>query len=117
MSKELPHVYEELIKAIEEDGDIKEVTKKGLCRQWVRQVYKKLLPMLSSSGKNFSIEPREIHISPDLTHTILRIKIENELQVLFDGVGVEKHEPFFGLEEEAPSHLQNSHPDLLKYYL
>jgi CRISPR/Cas system-associated exonuclease Cas4 (RecB family) len=63
------------------------------------------------------VEAREVEITSSLQHTFIRIVDENKESYLYDGVGTVEHKPYFGPENEAPRHLQNSKPDMINKYL
>ncbi|MBU3935565.1 hypothetical protein KJ909_02730 [Patescibacteria group bacterium] len=87
----------------------------GMCRSWVGLATGELRKKLKIPGAVVQI--REIHPEPYLEHTFIRVCIPQAgINYIFDGVGISRHPPVCGLEENIP-HLQGSHPDMLNPYL
>lgn len=105
MNKEKETILEELTL----DKRLSEFSKPGLCRKWTLEAWL----ILKNKFPDYKFEAREVDISEGLQHTFLLIKIPNSINLILDGTGVEKHAPFFGFEDEAPHHLQNSRLDMI----
>lgn len=101
--------YNTLAQHIQADQMCIPHAKIGHCRQWSRFVLDSL-----QNIDNISAEAREVEISPGLTHTFIKLTIHDHHRAYFaDGVGTTKYPPYFGYEDEAPDHLQNSKPDMM----
>jgi hypothetical protein len=105
--------YISIVDAVKSDKNIAEITKVGLCRLWAKNTIK----LISQSFPNVEIEAREVDLEASLQHTFLRIVIPGEKPYVYDGVGTSKYPPFLGYEDDAPSHLKNSHPDMINSYV
>ncbi len=82
---------------------------KGRCREWCWMVSRQIdLIYQSSVGYEF----REVQIEPEFWHTFLKIYLDDNIYI-YDGVGVGKHDPFCGLEDDCPAHLKNNRVDRL----
>lgn len=88
------------------DTLLKSVSQKGNCRRWTHRAMDILQP------EGYLCEAREVDIGLSLSHTFLRVDLNGDNYIL-DGVGVESHDPYYGLEENAPSHLSGSHSDVI----
>jgi hypothetical protein len=98
----------QIIDLIQNDERVKSFSKPGFCRSWTREAIRAI--------RNFpdvGVEAREVDIGPCLQHTFLRVTLPGVRPLLLDGTGVGNKEPYFGYEDEAPKHLQNSHPDTM----
>lgn len=110
------HIHGKIIQRKEDHPDelnadrrLSELGKPGLCRRWTIEAWRNL----RDKFPYYKFEAREVDISEGLQHTFLLIKIPNSINLILDGTGVEKHAPFFGFEDEAPHHLQNSRLDMI----
>lgn len=83
-----------------------------MCRMWVKVAMERIKTM----SDELSIEAREVDLEPHLQHTFLRITHGEDRPFLIDGIGSAKHPPYFGYEDEAPPHLQNSRSDIINVY-
>ena len=88
----------------------------GLCRVWTRDAIEVAKKFRFDHSLIFSLEAREVDPEPGFSHTFLRVLAEGLENYVFDGTGTGSHSPFFGKEADAP-HLQDSHLDLIHYYL
>jgi len=104
--------YHSILKDINGIKNIQEVSRIGLCRVWSKAI----MEMVKSSFPQVSVEAREVDLEPNLQHTFLRVTIGNQKPFLIDGVGSAKFSPFFGYEDEAPEHLQNSRADVINIF-
>jgi hypothetical protein len=100
-------------KGINLDKDVQSHTKLGFCREWTKAV----ILFVRKKFPTIKAEAREVDISPGLQHTFARLIEEGEEPIICDGVGTVNHPPYFGLESEAPAHLQNSKSDMINKYL
>lgn len=87
------------------------ISEKGFCRDWVR----KALVVLDTNLGNPLTEVREVQVEPTVYHSFIKL-IYNEDSYFLDGTGFGKHKPYFGLEADAPLHLQNSKRDMINSY-
>ena len=95
---------------LEESVEVKRWSQPGCCRLWTDRA----ISILNDSLKDVrGVIPVEVNVGPWLRHSFVRLEDENGVVYLFDGVGVGKHDPFFGMESEAPEHLREYKPDLL----
>lgn len=106
------NIYSPIVDTLQSDGEISKYSSHGYCRDWVREAIKIL-----KAYPEIGIEVREVDMPYGLQHTFLRIIFPDYKPFICDGIGVEKHPPFFGYEDEAPAHLQNSHLDIINTYL
>lgn len=88
------------------------VSERGLCRDWVR----KALMILEDNLDKAKIEVREVQTEPTVYHSFIKL-LYNENSYFLDGTGTGKHSPYFGLETDAPQHLQNSKRDMINSYI
>jgi hypothetical protein len=109
-------MYKELSNVANEDERVRCWIKGGLCREWSNEFSLVVKDLAKEKGLEMEVEVREVNLCAYLTHSLVWIKIKGERPYLCDGVGVEKHEPYFGFEDEAPSHLQNSRLDMIEVY-
>lgn len=100
--------FTQISQTITSDPRIQEFARPGCCRNW-SGLSISVLRELKLDDK-ITLEAREVYFDPSLSHTFLRAVIDN-VSYLLDGTGVLSHPPFFGLEIEAPTHLQGSIPD------
>jgi hypothetical protein len=91
----------------------KPVSRLGYCRVWTKEA----ILAITRQFPDAEIEAREVDISPNLQHTFLRVVMPNVKPLILDGTGVGKEKPYFGYEEKAPLHLQNSHPDMINNFI
>lgn len=101
------------IKEVESNSNIQSFTKLGFCREWTKVA----ILFVRKKFPSIKAEAREVDITPNLQHTFTRIYQEGEEPVICDGVGTLNHPPYFGPENEAPRHLQNSRSDMINRYL
>jgi hypothetical protein len=101
--------YNSIIYCIETKPNIQDITKIGLCRVWTKAA----MEYIKSNFPNVLVEAREVDLEPDLQHTFLRMSINGQRPFLADGIGSAKYQPYFGFEDEAPTHLQNSRSDVI----
>ena len=102
---------EKVIEGFSEDIVLKQRSKLGSCRIWTGRVLD-LAEGLDTDEQGLTAEAREVQIEPGLRHTFVKITF-GEKSYLWDGVGVGRHGPYFGLEDQAPEHLKNSHLDMI----
>jgi hypothetical protein len=85
---------------------LKVFAQRGLCRKWSAAA----LEFVRATNLPVCAEAREVEIVPGYKHTFVRAW-DGCQPYLLDGTGTIYHEPYYGPEAEAPSHLQNSKPD------
>ena len=85
---------------------------RGYCRVWIQ----KALLILDKTLPHLEIEVREVEIEPTVFHSFLRLSPNQDSVYLADGTGCGKHKPYFGLEAEAPPHLQKGKRDMINSY-
>ena len=90
---------------------------KGLCRPWTRETIIKIKKYAELTSEHITVEAREVIFEPDFSHTFVKVTTSDGKSLFLDGTGVGKHDSFFGPEDEAPKHLQNSTYDMMNYYL
>lgn len=84
---------------------------KGHCREWIRSA----LLVLDTNFKSVKVDIREVQIEPTVYHSFIRAIYRN-ISFFLDGTGFGKHEPYFGLEADAPPHLQKGKRDMINSY-
>ena len=102
---------EKVIGCFSKDFVLKQRNKLGLCRIWTGRVLD-LVKGLDINELELTAEAREVQVEPGLHHTFVRITL-GEKSYLWDGIGTGKYGPYFGLEDQAPEHLKNSHLDMI----
>lgn len=107
-------IFRVISERVQQDPRVQKNTKRGLCRQWTKFARKAAgeTAIAMEGAPDIRSEAREVDISPSLSHTFLRLTI-NGRPFLMDGTGVEHYPPYFGPEETAPEHLQNSWSDMI----
>ncbi len=95
---------------------VKAVTRLGMCREWTSCAMTEIENLATNLGLKVLCEAREVTISPGLSHTFIKVLVEDERPILCDGVGVGKYPSFIGYEDEAPEHLKNSKSDMINIY-
>jgi hypothetical protein len=109
--------YCEIVSLLEATESVKKLEQLGMCRYWAAEVVSTLKKYTEDTKVNLEYEVREVEINNLLSHSFIRVIAEGELPLIIDAVGVDKKPPYIGYEQDAPPHLQNSHPDILNCYL
>lgn len=104
-----------LTQYLNEHERLRHCSRRGMCRTWsgaAREIIKEFAT--KNELHSWEIEVREVDIDICLSHTFLRLIAEGKIYLL-DGTGVLNHTEYFGLESEAPEHLNNSHRDWIDH--
>lgn len=104
--------YHSIVEDIDNLKNLQEINRIGQCRIWSKAI----MGMVKLNYPGAIVEAREVNLEPGLQHTFLRIIIDDQRPFIMDGVGTAKFPPFFGFEDEAPTHLQNSKSDIINNF-
>jgi|SRR3989344_3876128 len=116
MERKKEEIYHQITNTLT-DGETRRFSVIGLCRVWSKHALDAIEVYATENDISIAeIEAREVEIEPNLYHTFVFLKLDGDQPFLFDGTGLANKEPYFGYEEDAPDHLQNSHPDLINHY-
>lgn len=102
-----------IIEQVKSDEKLKSSERLGFCREWTKTV----ILFVRRKFPSVKVEAREVDITPNLQHTFVRLTEKGQEPILCDGVGTVYHPPYFGPENEAPEHLQNSKSDMINKYI
>jgi hypothetical protein len=102
--------FYQLRQFLETSNQLTNARKKGNCRVWSSLARDVIWQYASERQRIWQVQVREVEIEPYLSHTFLRLICDGHF-FLLDGTGVSNYPEYYGLESEAPSHLQNSHQD------
>ena len=111
---EMDNQYQSLLDESSADSILKKMSVPGLCRKWSGRFAVIIKDLAKEQNLDLEVECREVDVTYGLSHTFVRIRINGEKSYLCDGVGVGGHEPYFGSENEAPSHLRDSRIDYIE---
>jgi len=105
--------FSRLTEYLAEHEQLGKLKKRGWCRVWSGSARTAINEFVESNElTSWQVEVREVDIEPCLSHTFIRLIANGEMYLL-DGTGVSNYSEYYGLESDAPPHLQNSHRDWL----
>lgn len=108
------NVYLEVQNEVLSQPNIAKLMQKGHCREWSAEVLSYILKTNRERAIPMKAEAREVNIfGYSLSHTFIRLIAKGYDPYIMDGTGVESHPVYFGMEESAPKHLQNSSLDMI----
>ncbi len=105
--------YLDILSAVQIDESALAHSQVGWCRKWTREAVIPMRRFCDENGIDAIIHAMEVDIEPGVQHTFIKMTIPGCRPFLFDGVGTASHDPYFGYEDEAPEHLQNSRFDMI----